>query len=30
LRTARDGEPWAIEHAAFEAVKDPVKEATTQ
>ncbi|HUO92963.1 MAG TPA: ABC transporter substrate-binding protein [Rhizomicrobium sp.] len=26
----RNGEPWAVEFATFEAVKDPVKEATTQ
>jgi branched-chain amino acid transport system substrate-binding protein len=25
-----NGEPWAVEHSTFEAVKDPVKEATTQ
>jgi len=26
----RDGEPWAIEFATFEAVKDPLKEAQAQ
>jgi branched-chain amino acid transport system substrate-binding protein len=26
----RNGEPWAVEFATFEAVKDPVKEAGTQ
>ena len=25
-----DGEPWAIEFATFEAVKDPLKEAAVQ
>jgi branched-chain amino acid transport system substrate-binding protein len=26
----RDGEPWAVEFATFEAVKDPVKETSTK
>jgi branched-chain amino acid transport system substrate-binding protein len=26
----RDGEPWAVELATFEAVKDPVKEPPTR
>jgi len=26
----RDGEPWAVEFATFDAVKDPLKEAGTQ
>jgi branched-chain amino acid transport system substrate-binding protein len=26
----KDGEPWAVEFATFEAVKDPLKEAAAK